>query len=103
LILTSDTDPQLHALTESMRRESFPHQKGWYRLGSLMITLAQFNKAEEVFEVMLDQTCDESEKANIYHMLGIIKYNDGSYTEAVTFYEKTIEIMQTTFPSTHPD
>ena len=35
LILTSDNDPQLHELTEHIRKETFPHEKGWYRLGEL--------------------------------------------------------------------
>ena len=34
LILTSDNDPQLHALTEHIRKETYPHQKGWQRLGN---------------------------------------------------------------------
>jgi len=103
LTLTTDTDPQLHALTEYMRKESFPHQKNWYRLGSLMITLAQFNKAQQVFEIMLEQASDEDEKANLYHMLGIVKYNNGEYAEAITFYEKSIEIMEKILSPTHSD
>jgi tetratricopeptide (TPR) repeat protein len=103
LTLTSENDPELHALTEYMRKESFPHQTGWYRLGSLLLKVAQFDKAEEVFEIMLRQTSDESEKANIFHMLGIVKYNYGKYAEAVEFYEKSIEIMQKILPPTHPD
>ena len=35
LILTSDNDPQLHALTEHIRKETYPDLKGWKRLGEL--------------------------------------------------------------------
>jgi hypothetical protein len=45
LTLTSDNDPQLHALTERMREETFPHVNGWHRLGELRIKLGQFDKA----------------------------------------------------------
>jgi len=102
LTLTSENDLELDASIEYMRKESFPHQTGWYRLGSLLLKVAEFDKAEEVFTIMLKQTNDESEKANIYHMLGIVEYNYGKYAKAVEFYEKSIEIMQKILPPTHP-
>jgi hypothetical protein len=39
LTLTSDHDPQLHALTECIREGTFPDEKGWYRLGNLLIKI----------------------------------------------------------------
>ncbi len=30
LTLTSDHDPQLHPLTDLIREETFPDEKGWY-------------------------------------------------------------------------
>jgi Flp pilus assembly protein TadD len=48
LTLTSDNDPQLHALTERMQEETSSSYKGWHRLGKLMIRLGQFSKAEEL-------------------------------------------------------
>jgi tetratricopeptide (TPR) repeat protein len=103
LTLTSDNDPELHALTKHIRNETFPHKEGWYRLGGLLIKLAEFDQAQQVFEIMLDQTSDEHEKANIYHMLGIVKYGEGEYEKAVRFYEKSIEINKKILPPTHPD
>jgi tetratricopeptide (TPR) repeat protein len=103
LTLTSDNDPELHALTKHIRNETFPHKEGWYRLGGLLLKLAEFDQAQQVFEVMLEQISDEHEKANIYHMLGIVKYGEGEYEEAVRFYEKSIEINKKILPPTHPD
>jgi tetratricopeptide (TPR) repeat protein len=103
LTLTSDNDPQLQALTEYMRGEFFPDETGWHRLGSFLLKVAQYDKAQQVFEMILDRTTDESEKENIYHMLGIAKFNNGEYAESITFYEKSIEIMQKILPPTHPD
>ena len=40
---------------------------------NLLIKLGQFDKAEQVCDILLDQTTDEREKGNIYHMLGMIK------------------------------
>jgi uncharacterized protein HemY len=73
LTLTSDHDPQYHALTERIREETFPDEKGWYRLGNLLIKIRQFDKAQQVCEVMLRQSTNDNEKAQIHHMFGTIK------------------------------
>jgi hypothetical protein len=57
LTLTSDNNKDLCVLTERIREE-IPGS-GWYRLG-------QLNKAQEVYQALLNQTTDESEKAPLY-------------------------------------
>jgi Tfp pilus assembly protein PilF len=103
LLLTSDNDPDLCALTDRMREETFPQLKGWQRLGNLLIDLGQFNKAEQVCEVLLDQPSDEREEAAAYHLLGLVKVNQGEYAEAITFYEKSIKINQKILTPTDPN
>jgi tetratricopeptide (TPR) repeat protein len=93
LTLTSDNDPQLHALTERMQEET-SGSTGWLRLGNLMIRLGQLKKAQELYEILLKQTTDEGEKAHLYHMLGVIKNDQGEYAEAIEFCEKSIKIDQ---------
>jgi tetratricopeptide (TPR) repeat protein len=102
LILTGDNDPQLNALTTSMREETFSGYKGWYRLGQLMIKLGQFNKAEELYGILLEQTTNEGEKGHLFNQLGYIKDNQGKYEEAIGFYERSLEIYQKTLPENHP-
>jgi tetratricopeptide (TPR) repeat protein len=102
LILTGDNDPQLRALTERMREETSSRAKGWLRLGQLMIKLGQFNKAEELYDILLKQTTDDGEKSYLYHMLGVVKTDQGKYEEAVGFYEKSIKIKKKILPPTHP-
>ncbi|CAF4212379.1 unnamed protein product, partial [Adineta steineri] len=92
LTLTCDTDPQLHRLTQHIRTETFSSSIGWHRLGQLLIKLGQFDKAQQVFEIIFNQSNDQGEKANIYHMLAIIKNNQGKYFEAIEVYEKSNEI-----------
>jgi hypothetical protein len=77
LTLTGDNDPQLHALTECIREETFPGYKGWYRLGQLMIKVGQFNKAEELYEILFKQTTNEGEEARLFYQFGHIKDNQG--------------------------
>jgi tetratricopeptide (TPR) repeat protein len=102
LTLTSDNDPQLHALTECMREETSSVYKGWHRLGKLMIKLAEFNKAEKLYELLFKQTTNENEKALLFEQLGTIKNNQGKYGEAIGFFEKSLEILQNSLPANHP-
>jgi tetratricopeptide (TPR) repeat protein len=101
LTLTSDNDPQLHALTARMRLETSSIYQGWHRLGKIMINLGHFNKAEELYEILLKQTSNEGEKAHLFNQLGGIKDDQGKYEEAIGFYEKTLEIYQKTLPENY--
>jgi tetratricopeptide (TPR) repeat protein len=103
LILTNDKDQDLCTLTERMREDTYPNSNGWGRLGLLLIKMNQLEKAEQVYNAMLEQTSDDQEKAGIYHQLGWIKDNQGQYEEAVPFYEKALVISQKMLPPNHPD
>jgi tetratricopeptide (TPR) repeat protein len=100
LTLTGDHDPQLQELTKSMQEDT-EGPTGWFQLGLLMIKVAQFDKAQQVFEMILDRTTDEKEKVEIYHYLGWIKKDQGKYPEAITYYEKSLKIRQKTLPANH--
>ncbi|CAF1023222.1 unnamed protein product [Adineta steineri] len=101
LTLTNDNDQDLRTLTDRIRQETFPYSTGWRRLGKLLIKMGQFKKAQEVYEVLLHQTTNENDKAPIYGQLGWIKYNQGEYPEALTYYEKSLASYQETLPSNH--
>ncbi|CAF1370017.1 unnamed protein product [Adineta steineri] len=101
LSLTNDNDQDLRALTDQIREETFPNSRGWYRLGQLLFKMAQFNKAQEIYEVLLLQATNESEKAPIYHRLGSLKDDQGEYPEALTYYERSLAIYEKTLPSNH--
>ncbi|CAF1350955.1 unnamed protein product, partial [Adineta steineri] len=103
LTLTNDNDQDLRTLSDQIRQETFPDEEGWYRLGLLLIKMGQFIKAQEVFEVLLHQTTNESDKAPIYYQLGWIKCNQGEYQEALLSHEKALTIRQRLLPSDHPD
>ncbi|CAF1464427.1 unnamed protein product [Adineta steineri] len=103
LTLTNDNDKDLRILTDQIRQETFPDSKGWYRLGLLLIKMGQFTKAQEIYQVLLHQTTNENNKAPIYYQLGWIKYNQGEYQEALSFYEKALKIRQQSLPSNHLD
>ncbi|CAF0725280.1 unnamed protein product [Adineta steineri] len=102
LTLTNDNDQDLQTLTDQIRQETFPDSTRWYRLGKLLIKMGQFNKAQEVYEVLIHQTISESDKAPIYYQLGGIKRNQGEYQEALSYYKKGLTIRQQLLPSNHP-
>ncbi|CAF3973071.1 unnamed protein product [Adineta steineri] len=103
LTLTNGNDQDFRILTDQIRQETFPDSKGWYRLGLLLIKMGQFTKAQEIYQVLLHQTTNESNKAPIYYQLGWIKYNQGEYQEALSSHEKALKIRQQSLPSNHLD
>ena len=103
LTLTADNDPELSRLTDYIRKESYPDSEGWYRLGVVLRKMGQLDKAEDIYQVLLDQAKDDKNTADIYRQLGWVKNDQGKYQEALTFYEKSVAIRQKTLPSNHPD
>ena len=101
LILTSDNDKDLRALTDRIREETFPKSTGWYRLGLVLLKMGQFDKAQQVYEILLEQTTDEGERGRIYDQLGQIHDDKGNYPQAITFYEQSLDIDKKTLPPTH--
>jgi tetratricopeptide (TPR) repeat protein len=101
LKLTADDDEQLRTLTHRIRKET-AGATGWKRLDQLLIKLSQFDKAEELYKLLLEQTSDDGEKANYYHQLGCIKDGQGDYEKAIGYYGKSLKIRQKTLPPTHP-
>ena len=62
LTLTGDNDKDLRQLTDCIREGTSPDAEGWYRLGSVLYKMGQFDKSEEVYQILLEQTTNESEQ-----------------------------------------
>ncbi|CAF0868751.1 unnamed protein product [Adineta ricciae] len=103
LTLTHDNDPDLTNLTRRIRAESFPLEKPWERLGLVLKKLGQYDKAEEIFRKLLDQTKTDNEKKRIYHQLALLKDKQGKYEDAIQLYEKVRVLHGRTLPDNHPD
>ncbi|CAF0830815.1 unnamed protein product [Adineta steineri] len=101
LQLTSDDDEQLRLLTDQIRKEV--GGTGWQRLGDLLLKIGQLNKAEELYNVLLEQTSDKSEKAIYYNQLGYVYSTLGDYGNAISYYEQGLKIQQKILPSHHPN
>ncbi|CAF1381202.1 unnamed protein product [Adineta ricciae] len=100
LTLTSDNDEDLRILTKRIQEDS-DGRSGWFQLSVVLSKMGQFNKAEEVCQVLLERSTNDREKGPIYHQLGCIKDQQGKYSKAIEFYEKALKIDQEIFPSDH--
>ncbi|CAF0778880.1 unnamed protein product [Adineta steineri] len=101
LELTSDDDQELRLLTDRIRLEA-RGDNGWKTLGNLLLRIGQYNKAEELYNVLLQQTSDEGEKAVNYNQLGAVHLNQGDYGKAIWYFEHGLQIIQKTLSSNHP-
>ena len=101
LKLTADADKQLCTVTKRIRNEA-GSGTGWRRLGNLLLKIRQLEKAEEVYNILLEQTSDESEKAAYYNQLGYIRSNQDDYEKAIDYYEKALAIKEKTLPPDDP-
>jgi uncharacterized protein YlbG (UPF0298 family) len=97
LTLTSD-DQQIHALIELMLEET-KESTGWFQLGKVMIKVGEYEKIQQLYEILFNQTHDDHGKADIYYQLGWKMDEQGEYADAVRFYEKSLEIRQLVFSS----
>jgi len=103
LELTGKNDEELRALTKHIRKQTFPNSPGWFRLGEVLAKMNQFDKAQQVYEILLKQKTEEVQKAPLYHQLGTLKDDQGEYEEAIRFYEKAIEIYKETRSPNDPE
>ncbi|CAF0721196.1 unnamed protein product [Adineta steineri] len=101
LQLTSDDDQHLRLLTDRIREEA-SGGTGWQRLGDLLLRIGQFNEAEELYNVLLEETPDEGEKLIYHNQRGLVRCNQGDYETAISYYEKALAVLQKYLPSDHP-
>jgi len=73
LTLTDDNDKDFRRLTDYIREETAPDVQGWERLGLVLLKMGHPEKAQQVYEILLEQQTEESAKAPIYNQLGMIK------------------------------
>ena len=94
LTLTSDHDKDLLVLADHIRKDSGLNSRGWFRLGLLLINMGYPDKAQHVYEVLLEKTMNVRSQIPIYNELGLIKYVQGAYKEAIAFHEKVLKLEQ---------
>ncbi|CAF3005549.1 unnamed protein product [Rotaria sp. Silwood2] len=100
---TSDNDQQLKHLTQTIEKE-IQGGIGWHRLGRLLIRLAKYEQAEEIYKELLDWTPDTNyeEISTYYIQLAYISDENGNLLNALEYYLKAQRILQQFLPSDDP-
>jgi hypothetical protein len=78
LMLTSDNDKDLCVPTDRIRKGAFPDAIGWDRLGLFLLRMGQFHKAQQMYQVLLEQATNEFEKGFMYSQIGWAKGRQGN-------------------------
>jgi tetratricopeptide (TPR) repeat protein len=96
LSLTNDRDPLLKRLTDHMRT-ALGDGNGWRRLGQLMIKMGQFDKAMEIYKILLKTVDlnDKAENAFLHNQLGYILKQNEQLEEAFSHYQEALKIYRT--------
>ena len=71
LNVTSEKNDDLRQLIDRIREETYPDDNGWHRLSCVLWKMCESAKAQQVFEVLLQQTTEERDRGLIYHQLGL--------------------------------
>ncbi|CAF4225941.1 unnamed protein product [Rotaria sordida] len=100
-LTNANDDQQLSTLMESIRQEITG--TGWEKMGFLLRKLGENNKAEELYNMLLNEASNENDESYCYHCLGMIKNDLGQYDEAIEFYQKSLDIEEKTLPPNDPD
>ncbi|UJR09502.1 hypothetical protein I4U23_013740 [Adineta vaga] len=90
ITLINQSDKDLRGLYEWIREETFPDEKGWFRLGMVLTKIGQVEKAEKLFNILLNQPSTEQQKAAIYHELGRVKYCQELYQKNLEEVKKKL-------------
>jgi tetratricopeptide (TPR) repeat protein len=70
--------------------------------GTLLIKMGGFTKAEEIYRILLESCSDEEkELSDIYIYFGMIKTGQGHFNDALSFYQKSLQIQQEFLPTDH--
>ena len=100
LQLTLDDDQELRSLTERLWQDM--NGTGWEILGDLLLKIGQFTKADEFYNVLLEQASNVNEKSLYNNQLGLVHLDQGDYEKALFYFKQGLKIRQETLPLNHP-
>ncbi|CAF1051780.1 unnamed protein product [Rotaria sordida] len=94
LTLAGNQDNDFNRLTVRLREELDVVGTGWSRLGQILIKVGDFEKAGQLYQLLLEKTSSDGCKAQYNCQLGTVYQSIGGYSKAITFYEKAIDIYK---------
>ncbi|CAF1290116.1 unnamed protein product [Rotaria sordida] len=97
LALAGNQDDDFNKLTAHLRKEQ-SWATGWARLGHILIKLGEPAKAEHLYQLLLERTSSDADRANYNLQLGWVYKDIGEYSKAITFYERAVDIYKKMSP-----
>ena len=102
LTLVDENDQEMGALTRHVRKE-IGSSTGWHRLGWILWKIGQPQKAELLYQMLLDKAPSDTERRACFNQLGLVYNEMGEYSKALSSYERLLEIVKVALPPNHPD
>ncbi|CAF4988233.1 unnamed protein product, partial [Rotaria sp. Silwood1] len=102
LTIVGNDNHELNTLTAHLREES-TWATGWARFGHILIKLGQPAKAEHLWKILLEKASTDKERSDYNLQLGTVYNNMGEYSQALSSYERSLEIQKIALPLNHPD
>lgn len=102
ITLTDANEAQIVSLAELLRQES-RESSGWFKLGRLMTTLRDFDRARDIYFSLLEAVPENEllKLASVYNELGLICDELGDFASALSFYQKAFDIRRRCLPPNH--
>ena len=102
LTVVGENDQEMGELTRHVRKE-MGSRTGWDRLGWILIKIGQSQKAEELYQILLEKASSNTGRAHYLNHLGVLYDNMGEYSKALSYYKRDLEISKQALPPHHPD
>ena len=100
LTLVGENDQEMGELTRHVRKE-MGSRTGWDRLGRILWKIGQPEKAEVLYQLLLDKASSDKERGDCLLMLGNVYKDMGEYSKALSSYERSLEIYKVALPPNH--
>ena len=101
LTLVGENDQEMGELTQHVRKE-MGSTTGWSRLGWILWKIGQPQKAQTLYQLLLERPSSDTDRALYLNQLGLVYDNMGEYSKALSSYERSLEIDKVALPPNHP-
>jgi tetratricopeptide (TPR) repeat protein len=104
-LTTNQDDVQLQQLTKHLRQDLQSSSNPWESLAKLLLTMGQFDKAEQIYENILEKTSsnDNEQLAYIYHQLGCVHNEKNNLDQAFQYFQQSLDIKAKYLPEEYND
>ena len=91
-LTTNQDDVQLEQLTKHLRQDVQSTSNPWESLAKLLLTMGEFDKAQQIYENILEQTSlnDYEQLAFIYHQLGCVHNEKKDLDQALEYFRESL-------------